>query len=153
MSKITTFLWFDQNAEEAARFYTSVFKNAEIRNITYYGEGAPMPKGSVLTISFVLDGQEFVALNGCTQIEFSSAISFVVNCQTQDEIDHYWEKMSDGGSEEACGWLKDRFGISWQIVPSNLGSLLNHPDPQKAQRVLAAMLGMKKIDLDVLESA
>ena len=121
MSKITTFLWFDQNAEEAARFYTSVFKNAEIRNITYYGEGAPMPKGSVLTISFVLDGQEFVALNGCTQIEFSSAISFVVNCQTQDEIDHYWEKMSDGGSEEACGWLKDRFGISWQIVPSNLG--------------------------------
>ncbi len=153
MSKITTFLWFDQNAEEAARFYTSVFKNAEIRNITYYGEGAPMPKGSVLTISFVLDGQEFVALNGCTQIEFSSAISFVVNCQTQDEIDHYWEKMSDGGSEEACGWLKDRFGISWQIVPSNLGSLLNHPDPQKAQRVLAAMLGMKKIDLGVLESA
>lgn len=153
MSKITTFLWFDQNAEEAARFYTSVFKNAEIRNITYYGEGAPMPKGSVLTISFVLDGQEFVALNGCTQIEFSSAISFVVNCQTQDEIDYYWEKMSDGGSEEACGWLKDRFGISWQIVPSNLGALLNHPDPQKAQRVLAAMLGMKKIDLGVLESA
>lgn len=153
MSKITTFLWFDQNAEEAARFYTSVFKNAEIRNITYYGEGAPMPKGSVLTISFVLDGQEFVALNGCTQIEFSSAISFVVNCQTQDEIDYYWEKMTAGGSEEACGWLKDRFGISWQIVPSNLGSLLNHPDPQKAQRVLAAMLGMKKIDLGVLESA
>ena len=153
MQKITTFLWFDNNAEEAARFYVSVFKNAEIRQITRYGDGAPLPKGTPLTISFSLDGHEFVALNGCQQISFSTAVSFVVNCETQDEIDYYWEKLSEGGKEEACGWLKDRFGLSWQMVPTTLGSLLNNPDPQKAQRAMTAMLGMKKIDMNALASA
>ena len=153
MQKITTFLWFDNNAEEAASFYVSVFKNAEIRQITRYGDGAPLPKGTPLTISFSLEEQEFVALNGSEQMSFNTAVSFVVNCETQEEIDSYWEKLSEGGKEEACGWLKDRFGLSWQIVPTLLGSLLNNPDPQKAQNAMTALLGMKKIDMNALVSA
>lgn len=153
MQKITTFLWFDNNAEEAARFYVSVFKNAEIHQITRYGDGAPLPAGTPLTLSFSLEGQEFVALNGCKQMSFNTAVSFVVNCETQEEIDYYWEKLSEGGKEEACGWLKDRFGLSWQIVPTILGSLFNHPDPQKAQNAMTALLGMKKIDMNALASA
>lgn len=157
MQRISPFLWFDDKAEEAASFYTSIFKNSRIVNIARYGEaGAEVsgrPKGTVMTVAFQLEGQEFVALNGGPEFKFTEAISFVVNCQTQDEVDEYWEKLSEGGQEVQCGWLKDKYGLSWQIVPTILGAMLNDADPKKAERVMKAMLQMKKIDIKGLKRA
>jgi predicted 3-demethylubiquinone-9 3-methyltransferase (glyoxalase superfamily) len=157
MQKITPFLWFDDKAEEAVTFYTSIFKNSKIGKIARYGDaGAQVsgrPKGTVMTVAFQLEGQEFVALNGGPQFKFTEAISFVVNCQTQDELDEYWQKLSDGGQEVQCGWLKDKYGLSWQIVPTILGEMLSDPDPKKAERVMKAMLQMKKIDIKGLKQA
>jgi predicted 3-demethylubiquinone-9 3-methyltransferase (glyoxalase superfamily) len=157
MQKITPFLWFDDKAEQAATFYTSIFKNSKIVNIARYGDaGAEVsgrPKGTVMTVAFQLEGQEFVALNGGPQFKFTEAISFVVNCQTQQEVDEYWEKLSDGGQEVQCGWLKDKYGLSWQIVPTILSEMLSDPDPKKAEKVMKAMLQMKKIDIKGLKQA
>ncbi len=157
MQKITPFLWFDDKAEEAVRFYTSIFENSKIVKIARYGDaGAQVsgrPKGTVMTVAFQLDGQEFVALNGGPQFKFTEAISFVVNCQTQEEVDEYWEKLSAGGQEVQCGWLKAKYGLSWQIVPTILGEMLSDPDPKKAERVMKAMLQMKKIDIKGLKQA
>jgi predicted 3-demethylubiquinone-9 3-methyltransferase (glyoxalase superfamily) len=157
MEKITPFLWFDDKAEEAAKFYTSIFKNSKIGNIARYGDaGAQVSgraKGTVMTVEFQLEGQKFVALNGGPQFKFTEAISFVVNCQTQEEVDHYLETLSDGGQEVQCGWLKDKYGLSWQIVPTVLGEMLSDPDPKKAERVMKAMLQMKKIDIKGLQQA
>ncbi len=157
MRRISPFLWFDDKAEEAAVFYTSIFKNSKIRTIVRYGDsGAEVtggPKGTVMTVAFQLDGQEFVALNGGPQYKFTEAVSFVVNCQTQEEVDEYWKKLSDGGREVQCGWLKDKYGLSWQIVPTILSEMLNDPDPKKADRVMKAMLQMKKIDIKGLKQA
>jgi len=151
--KIAPFLWFDNQAEEAANFYVSIFKNSRIVNIARYGAAGPGPKGSVMTVSFQLDGQEFTALNGGPQFKFTEAISFVVNCETQEEVDELWEKLSRGGEEGPCGWLKDKYGLSWQIVPIVLGEMLSDPDPVKSQRVMQAMLQMKKIDVGKLRQA
>ncbi|WP_334188201.1 VOC family protein [Noviherbaspirillum sp.] len=153
MQKITPFLWFDGKAEEAANFYTSVFKNSKVLGINRYSEGAPMPKGSVMTAQFVLDGQEFVALNGGPEYTFSPAISFVVNCESQEEVDHFWEKLTAGGKEIQCGWLQDKYGVSWQIVPTVLLTLVNDPDPERARKAMTAMLQMKKIDIAALQRA
>jgi|SRR5581483_2119162 len=153
MQKITPFLWFDSQAEEAANFYTSIFKNSKIVNITHYGEVGPGPKGSIMAVVFQLDGQEFIALNGGPMFKFTEAISFVVNCETQEEIDKFWEKLSEGGEKIQCGWLKDKYGMSWQIVPTILGRLMSDPDAKKSQRVMEAMLGMKKIDIEGLKKA
>ena len=157
MQKITPFLWFDDKAEEAVSFYTSIFKNSKIVKIARYGDaGAQVsgrPKGTVMIVAFQLDGQEFMALNGGPQFKFTEAISFVVNCQTQEEVDEYWEKLSAGGQEVQCGWLKDKYGLSWQIVPTILGEMLSDPDPKKAERVMKAMLQMKKIDIKGLKQA
>ncbi len=153
MPKITPFLWFDTQAEEAAEFYVSVFRNSRITGITRYGEAGPGPAGSVLTVSFELDGQEFIGLNGGPQFRFTEAVSFSVDCATQTEVDEYWTKLSQGGEEGPCGWLKDRFGLSWQVVPALLPQLLGDPDRLKADRVMAAMLQMKKIDVAALERA
>ncbi len=153
MPKITPFLWFDTQAEEAARFYTSVFPNSTIREVTHYGSAGPRPEGMVLTVSFELDGQQFVALNGGPDFSFTEAVSFVVDCETQEEVDRYWSVLSEGGEEGPCGWLKDRFGLSWQIVPTALPRLLSDPDVEKAQRVMAAMLKMGKIEIAELERA
>lgn len=153
MQKITPFLWFDHQAEEAMNFYLSIFKDSKILNVNRYGEGAPLPKGTVLTASFMLNGQEFIALNGGPMYKFSPAISFVVNCNTQAEVDHYWEKLGAGGKENRCAWLDDKFGVSWQIVPKQLGKLLSDPDPVKAGRVMQAMMQMKKIDIAALQRA
>jgi predicted 3-demethylubiquinone-9 3-methyltransferase (glyoxalase superfamily) len=150
---ITPFLWFDQQAEEAAQLYTSVFPNSKIVKTVRYGPAGPGPAGSVMTVEFQLDGQTFVALNGGPIFKFSEAVSFVVNCETQDEVDHYWTKLSAGGTEVQCGWLKDKFGLSWQIVPTALPRLLSDPDPVKAQRVMTAMLTMKKLDIRALQQA
>jgi predicted 3-demethylubiquinone-9 3-methyltransferase (glyoxalase superfamily) len=149
----TPFLWFDTGAEQAAEFYTSVFPNSKIVEVTHYGSAGPRPEGMVMTVAFELDGQKFVALNGGPQFSFSEAISFVVNCETQEEVDSYWETLSEGGEEGPCGWLKDKFGLSWQVVPNALPRLLTDPDTEKAQRVMAAMLEMKKIDIETLERA
>jgi predicted 3-demethylubiquinone-9 3-methyltransferase (glyoxalase superfamily) len=157
MQKITPFLWFDDKAEEAVSFYTSIFRNSKIGNIARYGDaGAQVsgrPKGTVMTVAFQLEGQEFVALNGGPQFKFTEAISFVVNCQTQEEVDEYWEKLSAGGQEVQCGWLKDKYGLSWQIVPTILGEMLSDPDAKKTERVMKAMLQMKKIDIKGLKQA
>ena len=153
MQKITPFLWFDGNAEEAANFYVSTFKNSKILSIARYGEAGPGPKGSVMTVEFQLRGQDFIALNGGPQFRFTEAISFSVNCETQEEVDEFWEKLSEGGKEGPCGWLKDRYGLSWQINPIVLGEMLSDPDPAKAQRVMQAMLQMKKIDINRLKQA
>ena len=154
MQKITPFLWFDHQAEEAAKFYVSLFKNSKVLNIACYGEGAPMPKGTVMTVDFVLEGERFTALNGGPMFKFTEAISFLVNCESQDEVDMLWKKLaSNGGVEGQCGWLKDRYGLSWQIVPTALGQMLSDPDPEKAQRVMSAMLKMKKIDVEALRQA
>lgn len=153
MQKITPFLWFDTNAEEAVKFYTSIFKNSKINLTTRYGEGNMLPKGTVMTVEFELNGQEFVALNGGPTYKITPAISFVVNCDTQDEIDYYWEKLSEGGAEVQCGWLTDHFGVSWQIVPSILTELLNPNDTAKSQRVMDALLQMIKIDIETLKRA
>ena len=153
MQKITPFLWFDTEGEDAARFYTSVFPNSKIGEITRYGSAGPRPEGTVMTVSFELDGQRFVALNGGPDFTFSEAVSFLVNCDTQDEVDSYWSTLSEGGEEGPCGWLKDKFGLSWQIVPKRLPELLSDPDRERAQRVMAAMLKMRKIEVDELERA
>lgn len=153
MQKITPFLWFNFQAEEAVTLYTSVFKNSKILATTRYPAGSPGPAGAVMTVSFELNGQEFTALNGGPEFPFSEAISFYVNCESQAEVDELWEKLSQGGEKGQCGWLKDRFGVSWQIVPTVLGSLLGDPNPQKAQRVTEAMLKMKKLDIAELKRA
>ena len=153
MQKITPFLWFDGKAEEAVNFYTSIFKNSKIGNISRYGEAGPGPKGSVMSATFQLDGQDFMALNGGPVFTFSPAISFFVNCKTQDEVDELWEKLSAGGEKLRCGWLKDKYGVSWQIIPSVLGELLGDTDPVKSARVMEAMLKMNKIDIDGLKRA
>jgi len=152
--KITTFLWFDNNAEEAANFYVSVFKNSRILETSYYTEVGPGPKGAVMTISFELDGQEFTALNGGPQFKFTEAISLVVNCESQEEVDYYWNKLSaDGGQEIECGWVKDKYGLSWQITPVALMRLLTQSDPATLDRVMRAMMQMKKLDIKKLEQA
>lgn len=153
MQKITPFLWFDTQAEEAMNFYVSIFKNSKIGSVTRYGEGGPGPAGTVLTAAFELDGQEFVALNGGPQFKFSEAISFLVSCETQEEIDEFWEKLSAGGEESQCGWLKDKYGLSWQIVPPVLSEMLQDKDPEKAKRVMEAMLQMTKLDIPTLKQA
>ncbi|WP_080054772.1 VOC family protein [Spirosoma aerolatum] len=153
MQKITTFLTFNDQAEEAVRLYTSLFKNSKIASVSHYGEGAPAPAGSVMSVTFQLDGQEFSALNGGSYFKFAEGISLFVNCETQEEVDLYWEKLSEGGEKGPCGWLKDKFGVSWQIVPSKLGHLLGDKDPEKAKRVMQAMLKMNKLDIATLEQA
>jgi len=151
MQKITPFLWFDSNAEEAVNFYLSIFKNSKITAVSRYGEAGPGPKDSVMAISFQLEGQDFSAINGGPYFTFSPAISFVVDCKTQTEVDWYWERLSEGGELEQCGWLKDKFGVTWQIVPSVLGELMSDPDPVKAKRVTEAMLKMVKLDIAALQ--
>src|SRR5262245_1332065 len=153
MQKITPFLWFDGKAEEAANFYVSIFKNSKIRNISRYAEGSPGPKGSVMTVNFQIEGQEFTALNGGPMFTFSPAISFFVNCETQAEVDELWEKLSAGGEKSRCGWLKDKFGVSWQIIPTVLVPMLGHKDPEKSKRVMHAMLQMGKLEIDKLKQA
>lgn len=153
MPKTTPWLWFDSQGEQAAEFYMSVFPQSKITDITRYGPGLPLPEGTVMTVSFELDGQEYVALNGGPAFTFSEAISFQVSCESQDEVDYYWTKLTDGGEESQCGWLKDKFGLSWQIVPTELRQLLGDPDPGRAQRAMQAMLQMKKIDLPALRRA
>ena len=146
MQKITPFLWFDNQAEEAMNFYTSIFKDLKILSISRYGEGGMGKPGTVMTGTFTLNGQEFMALNGGPEFKFTEAVSFFVDCESQQEVDYLWEKLTEGGEESQCGWLKDRFGLSWQIVPSILGKLLSDPDAVKAGRVMQAMLQMRKID-------
>jgi len=153
MQKIAPFLWFDNQAEEAMKFYTSIFKNSKPGRITRYGEGAPQPKGTVMTATFQIEGQEFIALNGGPLFSFTPAISFMVHCETQEEVDDLWEKLSAGGKKERCGWLKDKFGVSWQIIPTVLGKLLQDEDPEKSKRVMAAMLKMDKLDIEALRAA
>jgi len=153
MPKITTFLAYDDQAEEAAKFYVSVFKNSRIRSVTRYGEAGPGQKGSVMTVTFELDGQEFVALNGGPHFKFTDGISLSVDCKTQKEVDTYWKKLSEGGEPGPCGWLKDRFGLYWQINPTILGEMLGDPDPRKSKRVMEAMLKMTKINIEDLKKA
>ncbi len=154
MQKITPFLWFDTQAEEAVNFYVSVFKNSKVGTIARYGDSGPGPKGSAMTIPFELDGQNFTALNGGPHFKFTEAISLVVNCEDQAEVDYFWEKLTaDGGKEVECGWLKDKYGLCWQITPEILPKLLSDPDPQKAGRVMQAMMKMKKIDIQALKRA
>jgi predicted 3-demethylubiquinone-9 3-methyltransferase (glyoxalase superfamily) len=154
MPKITPFLWFDDQAEEAAKFYTSVFPNSRVVDVAHYGEAGPGPVGSVMTVHFELDGTQFVALNGGpVHYGFDEAISFVVDCSSQDEVDHYWKVLTEGGEEIACGWLKDRYGLRWQIVPSEVVSLLTDPDPGRARRATEAMLTMKKLDVRAMRDA
>ncbi len=153
MKDITPCLWFDHQAEEAANFYTSIFKNSRILNTSRYGKAGPGPEGQVMTITFELDGREFMGLNGGPVFQFSEAVSFVVNCETQEEVDLYWEKLSEGGQKVQCGWLKDKFGVSWQIVPTALAELVSDPDPVKSERVMGAMLQMTKIDIEELRRA
>lgn len=157
IQKITPFLWFDDNAEEAAKFYVSIFRNSKIVNVTRYGEAGAKAsgrsKGSVMTVAFELEGQSFVGLNGGPIFTFSPAISFAVNCDTQKEIDDLWEKLCDGGEEVECGWLKDKYGVSWQIVPAVLGEMMSDPDPDKAERVMQAVIQMKKLDIAGLKKA
>jgi len=154
MQKITPFLWFDNQAEEAAKFYVSIFKNSKIVGVTRYGEAGPGPQGRVMTVTFVLGGQEFIALNGGPHFKFTEAVSFVVNCTSQEEVDYFWEKLLEGGGKESqCGWLKDKYGLSWQITPTVLPELLQDKDPEKANRVMQAMLKMVKIDIETLKRA
>jgi len=153
MQKITPFLWFDGKAEEAANFYVSIFKNSKIGTVNRYGEHGPGLKGTVMIATFQIDGQDFIALNGGPQFKFSAAISFVVNCETQEEVDNFWEKLSAGGEKRQCGWLQDKFGISWQIVPTALPKLMSDPNREKAGRVMQAMMQMTKIDIKLLEKA
>lgn len=153
MPRITPSLWFDNQAEEAANFYVSIFPNSRVGKISRYGEVGPGPAGGVLTVTFELDGQEFMALNGGPIFKFTEAVSLVVNCETQEEVDRYWALLSEGGEEVECGWLKDRYGLSWQIVPTIVGKLMTDPDPGKSNRVMAALLKMKKLDIAGLERA
>jgi predicted 3-demethylubiquinone-9 3-methyltransferase (glyoxalase superfamily) len=153
MQKITPFLWFNDNAEEAVNFYVSIFRNSRIVSMSRYPEGTPGPAGKVMTATFQLEGQEFIALNGGPEFKFNEAISFFVNCETQEEVDRLWDKLSEGGEKGQCGWLKDKYGVSWQIVPTALGQMLGDKDPQKSQNVMQAMLKMTKIDIETLRRA
>ena len=154
MPSITPNLWFDTEAEDAAKFYVSAFPNSEIRQVPRYGEGGPREAGMVLTVDFVLDGNSFTAINGGPDFHFDEAISFVVNCADQDEVDYYWDTLTaDGGEPGPCGWLKDRFGLSWQIVPAEMGEIMTNPDPVKANKAMQAMLGMTKLDVAALRAA
>ncbi|MEV8285490.1 VOC family protein [Streptomyces niveus] len=153
MPKITPNLWFDGQAEPAAEFYIGIFPNSRITGITHYGEAGPGPAGTVLTVEFELDGQTFIGINGGPQFTFDEAISFMIGCADQEEVDYYWEKLSDGGEEGPCGWLKDKYGLSWQVVPGGMEEMLNDPDQARGQRAMKAMLGMKKLDLAALRAA
>jgi predicted 3-demethylubiquinone-9 3-methyltransferase (glyoxalase superfamily) len=153
MKKITPYLWFENQAEEAANYYASIFKNSKIHEIQRYGEAGPGPAGSAMIVTFELEGQDFIALNGGPQFKFNEAISFYVDCKTQEEVDELWAKLSAGGEEGPCGWLKDKYGLSWQIIPTTLTELLSDPDPEKAERVMKAMLQMSKIDIEGLKKA
>jgi predicted 3-demethylubiquinone-9 3-methyltransferase (glyoxalase superfamily) len=153
LQKITPCLWFDGQAEEAVNFYTGIFRHSKILNVTHYGESSPRPAGSVMTILFELDGQEFLALNGGPEFRFTEAISLIVNCETQEEVDTLWEKLSAGGEEVECGWLKDKYGLSWQIVPTVVGEALRDPDPARTQRVVQAVWKMRKPDIATLQRA
>ncbi len=154
MQKITPFLWFDNQAEEAANSYVSIFKNSKVVSVTRYGEAGPGPKGTVMVVEFQIDGQKFVALNGGPLFKFTEAISFVVNCETQEEVDYFWEKLTaDGGAESMCGWLKDKYGLSWQVVPTIAIEMMQDKDPEKSQRVMKAIMQMKKIDIPTLKQA
>jgi predicted 3-demethylubiquinone-9 3-methyltransferase (glyoxalase superfamily) len=153
VQKITPNLWFDTEAEEAANFYISIFKDSEVVNVMHFGDAGPRPAGMVMTVTFRLQGQEFTALNGGPDFKFNEAISFLVNCASQDEVDEYWERLSEGGEEGPCGWLKDKFGVSWQIVPTVLDEMLQDKDSERANRVMKAMLQMKKIDIAGLQEA
>src|SRR6266852_1300452 len=153
IQKITPFLWFDHQAEEAVRFYTFIFKASKVEAVTRYGQAGPGPKDSVMTVAFQIEGQQFVALNGGPHFKFTEAISFVVNCETQEEVDELWEKLSEGGEKVQCGWLKDKYGVSWQIVPTVLSEMLQDKDAERSQRVMKAMLQMQKLDIARLEEA
>ena len=153
MKKITPFLWFDDKAEEAMNFYVSIFKNSKVGSVTRYGEAGPGPKGTVMTATFQLDGQDFIALNGGPHFKFTEAISFSVDCKTQEEVDELWEKLSAGGQKSRCGWLKDKYGLSWQIVPTVLGELMANKDAKKSSKVMQAMLKMDKLDIKALKQA
>ncbi len=153
LSKITPCLWFDTQAEEAATFYTGIFPNSRVVDVSHYGSAGPRPEGMVMVVDFELDGQPFVALNGGPEFTFDEAISFQVNCESQEEVDDYWAKLTEGGQEVACGWLKDRFGLAWQIVPSVMDELIRDPDPERSQRAMKAMLGMTKLDIAELQRA
>src|SRR5215475_2001647 len=153
MQKISVCLWFNTEGEEAARFYTSIFKNSSIKSIARYGEAGPGATGSVMTVAFELDGQDIMALNGGPEFKFNEAVSLVVNCESQEEVDHFWESLGEGGEPGPCGWLKDKYGVSWQVTPTALPQLLNDPDEARAQRVMKAMLAMSKIDIAALERA
>src|SRR5256884_5177989 len=153
MQKITTFLWFDNKAEEAANFYVSLFKNSKLKEIRRYGDAGPGPKGSVMTITFQIEGQDFIALNGGPHFSFTPAISLFVNCETQEEVDQLWEKLAEGGRKDRCGWLQDKYGLSWQIIPRALQQLMSDPDPKKSASVMQAMLQMDKIDIEALKRA
>jgi predicted 3-demethylubiquinone-9 3-methyltransferase (glyoxalase superfamily) len=151
--KIVTNLWFDTEAEEAAEFYTSLFENSRIVNVSRYTEGAPREAGMVMTVEFELDGQRFVAINGGPQFTFDEAISLQITCEDQEEVDHFWERLTDGGEESQCGWLKDRYGLSWQVIPKGMDEVFSDPDPERARRAMQAMLGMRKLDIAALRSA
>ena len=153
MPCITPNLWFDTQSVEAAEFYVSIFPNSKVANITHYGESGPRPAGTVLTVDFVLDGQEYTAINGGPQFTFDEAISLLIYCADQEEVDYYWTKLSEGGEENQCGWLKDRYGLSWQVVPEGMGEILSDPNDQRGQRAMRAMFGMKKIDVAALRAA
>jgi predicted 3-demethylubiquinone-9 3-methyltransferase (glyoxalase superfamily) len=153
MQKITPFLWFDDQAEEAARFYTSLFDNSRILQVSHYGEAGPGEPGSVMVVEFELDGQRFNALNGGPRFTFTEAISFLITCETQEEVDQLWEKLTEGGEPGPCGWLKDKYGLSWQVVPKALGELMSDPDTERSQRVMKAMLQMGKIEVETLQRA
>ena len=153
MQKITPFLWFNGQAEEAAHFYTTLFNGGKIGSISRYGKGAPMPEGTAMVVNFELFGQSFLAMNGGPQHQFSPAISYVVSCENQEEIDRYWDGLADGGTTQRCGWLQDRYGMSWQIVPHNIGSLMTHADKERTARVMQVMMKMEKLDMQVLEDA
>ena len=153
MQKITPFLWFNDQAEDAMNFYCSIFKNSKVVSVSRYGDAGPGPKGTVMSATFQLEGQEFMALNGGPLYKFTEAVSFYVSCKTQEEVDYYWNKLTAGGEEGPCGWLKDKFGLSWQIIPTALGELLSDPDPVKSQNAMMAMLQMKKIEIAKLQQA
>jgi predicted 3-demethylubiquinone-9 3-methyltransferase (glyoxalase superfamily) len=153
MQRIVPSLWFDTEAEQAADFYTSVFKNSRIVSVARYTEAGPREAGTVMTVEFELDGQRFIGINGGDQFKFSEAVSFQINCETQEDVDYYWEKLTDGGSEGPCGWCKDRFGLSWQVTPTGMDEMFSDPDPERARRAMEAMFKMKKLDLATLQAA
>lgn len=153
MPSITPNLWFDTEGLEAAEFYVSIFPNSKIANVSYYNDAGPREAGTVLTVDFVLDGQDYTAINGGPQFPFTEAVSLLINCADQEEVDYYWDRLTDGGEEVQCGWLKDRYGLSWQVVPPGMAEILGHPDPEKARNAMSAMLAMKKLDLQALREA